>query len=203
MRWVVFDFGQVIGLRTEAVPEIAARVGAPLPEFEAGYWANRAAYDLVGDDLAFWRAVLDPVGIAVDAGLAAELTELDEAGWLRVDPAAIALIVELFDAGVPLAVLSNAPSSFGRALETQPWAKYFRTLLFSADLGVSKPDRAIYETLLDRIDAVAADCFFTDDRQSNVDGAIAAGLRAARWQGAHALRPLLVEFGVLGDRDDQ
>jgi putative hydrolase of the HAD superfamily len=197
MRWVVFDFGQVIGLRTEAVPSLAARLGAPLPEFEAGYWAHRAEYDLVGDDLGFWRATLEPSGIAVDAALAAELTELDEAGWLRVDPGALALIVELFEAGVPLAILSNAPGSFGRAVCAQPWAKYFRTLLFSADLGVTKPDRAIYETLLDRIDAVAADCFFTDDRQANVDGAIAAGLRAQRWQSASALRPHLVEFGVL------
>jgi putative hydrolase of the HAD superfamily len=200
MRWVVFDFGQVIGLRTEAVPSLAARLGASVPEFEAGYWAHRAGYDLTGDDLAYWRAVLGPAGIAVGAELAAELTELDEAGWLRVDPAALALVVELFEAGVPLAILSNAPRSFGRAVEAQPWAKYFRTLLFSADLGVSKPDRAIYETLLDRIDAVAADCFFTDDRQANVDGAVAAGLRAERWQGADALRPHLVEFGVLGDQ---
>ena len=201
MRWVVFDFGQVIGLRTEAVPALAARLGAPVPEFEAAYWAHRAEYDLVGDDLAYWRAVLGPVGIAVDGALATELTELDEAGWLRVDPGALALIVELFEAGVPLAILSNAPGSFGRAVSAQPWAKYFRTLLFSADLGVTKPDRAIYETLLDRIDAGAADCFFTDDRQANVDGAVAAGLRAERWQGADALRPFLVEFGVLTDRD--
>ena len=194
MRWVVFDFGQVIGLCTEAVPELAARVGAPLAGFEAAYWANRAEYDLVGDDLAYWRAV---AGEAVDAALAAELTELDEAGWLTVDPAAIALIVELSERGVPMALLSNAPSSFGRAVRAQPWAKYFRTLLFSADLGETKPDRAIYETLLHRIDADAADCFFTDDRQANVDGAIAAGLRAVRWHSAEALRPHLVEFGAL------
>jgi putative hydrolase of the HAD superfamily len=197
MRWVVFDFGQVIGLRTEAVPALAARVGAPLPEFEAGYWAHRAEYDLIGDDLGFWRAVAGPLGIEVGPALAAELTEADEAGWLRVDPAAVALIAELAGRGVPMAILSNAPSSFGRVVRAQPWAKYFRTLLFSADLGVVKPDRAIYETLLDRIDADAADCFFTDDRQTNVDGAIAAGLRAARWQSAAALRPLLVEFGVI------
>jgi putative hydrolase of the HAD superfamily len=202
MRWVVFDFGQVIGLRTEAVPALAARVGAPLPEFEAGYWAHRAEYDLLGDDLGFWRAVVGPLGITVDAELAAELTELDEAGWLTVDPAALALIVELAGRGVPLAILSNAPRSFGRAVRAQPWAKYFRTLLFSADLGVIKPDRAIYETLLDRIDADAADCFFTDDRQANVDGAITAGLRAARWHDADALRPYLVEFGVLEPATD-
>ena len=197
MRWVVFDFGQVIGLRTEAVPRLAAHAGAPVAEFQTRYWAHRAEYDLTGDDLGFWRAVLGPLGIAADAGLVAELTEQDEAGWLRVDPGALALIVELSERAVPMAILSNAPDSFGRAVEAQPWAKYFRTLLFSADVGVAKPDRAIYETLLDRINADAADCFFTDDRQANVDGAIAAGMRAARWHSAAALRPLLVEFGVL------
>lgn len=197
MRWVVFDFGQVIGLRTETVPALAARVGAPLAGFEANYWANRAEYDLVGDDLAYWRAVAGPLGITVDASLAAELTELDSAGWLTIDPGALALIMELAERDVPMAILSNAPGSFGRAVEAQAWAKYFRTLLFSADLGVTKPDRAIYETLLDRIDAAAEDCFFTDDRQANVDGAIAVGLRAERWQGADALRPFLVDFAVL------
>jgi putative hydrolase of the HAD superfamily len=194
MRWVVFDFGQVLGLRTEKVPELAERVGLPLAEFESRYWANRAEYDLVGDDLGYWRAV---AGDGVDAAFAAELTEADEAGWLAVDPAALALVAELHVRGVPLAILSNAPGSFGRAVQAQPWAKYFRALLFSADLGLTKPDRAIYETLLDRIDADAADCFFTDDRQANVDGAIAAGLRAARWLGADSLRQDLVEFGVL------
>ncbi|HEX3781069.1 MAG TPA: HAD-IA family hydrolase [Pseudonocardiaceae bacterium] len=199
MRWVVFDFGEVIGLRTKALPTLAARIGAPAEEFAEVYWEHRDAYDRDSDDLGYWRRLGAPFGVEVEEALSAELTEIDCAGWLHAVPETVALIAELAQAGVALAVLSNAPSSFGRAVEQQPWAKYFRHLLFSGDLGVAKPDREIWAALLARLDAAAADCLFVDDRQVNVDGALAAGLRAAHWHSAGAVRPRLVEFGVLAE----
>jgi putative hydrolase of the HAD superfamily len=203
MRWVVFDFGEVIGLRTAALPTLAARLGAPPERFEEVYWAHRDDYDRDSDDLGFWRAVGAPFGAEVDEERSAELTEIDTAGWLHAVPETVALIAELAEAGVALAVLSNAPSSFGRAAEQQPWAKYFRRMVFSGDLGIAKPDAEIWAALVDTLDAQAGDCFFTDDRQVNVDGALAAGLLATRWRGAGAIRPHLVEFGVLPDTGEQ
>ncbi len=37
---------------------------------------------------------------------------------------------------------------------------------------------------------------FVDDRQANVDGAVAAGMRAVRFQGAQQLEVALVEMGL-------
>ena len=80
MRWVVFDFGEVIGRRTIAVPTLAQRLGAPVEEFEEGYWASRDDYDRGSSDLHYWRALAAPFGTEVDAALSAELPPDQAAG---------------------------------------------------------------------------------------------------------------------------
>jgi putative hydrolase of the HAD superfamily len=196
-RWVVFDYGEVISQRTGALPDLAAALAADVTPFERAYWAEREAYDRGASDLDYWRAVGDRLGIEVDAPKATELTEIDVAGWLRLEASTVALLDQLGEHGVPLALLSNAPSSFGRHVERQAWSARFEYLLFSGDLGFAKPDAEIWATLLDRLDARAADCVFLDDRQVNVDGAIAAGLAAMRWTGADPARVHLTDLGFL------
>ncbi|MFD1148237.1 HAD family hydrolase [Saccharothrix hoggarensis] len=191
MRWVVFDYGEVISEPTGELPSLAALLGAPVEEFARGYWGARDAYDRGQSDVDYWRAVGAAVGVPVDAALAARLTEVDTRGWLRVDPAVVALIEELAAGGVPLALLSNAPVSFARTAEREPWTRHFRHLVFSGDLGVAKPDPRIFTALAERIGVAPGDCVFFDDRQVNVDGAIAAGLSGVRWQGALHAREVL------------
>ncbi|UJW33963.1 HAD family phosphatase [Saccharothrix sp. AJ9571] len=191
MNWVVFDFGEVIVQRTEALPELATRFGASLGDFEPVYWKYRDDFDAGGSDLEYWCAIGAELGTEVDDTRSAELTALDIEGWSRTDPETLALLAELDEAGVPLALLSNASSSMGRWVEEQEWARHFRHLIFSGDLGVLKPDPAIFAALLDRLGAPGEECLFFDDRQTNVDGAIAAGLHAERWIGSAGARSQL------------
>ncbi|HEY8374174.1 MAG TPA: HAD family phosphatase [Pseudonocardiaceae bacterium] len=201
VRWVVFDYGEVISRRTDALPELAARYGVPVDRFESAYWARRDAYDRGQPDLDYWRGVATELGLpaaeVVDETTAAELTERDVRGWLELDPGTTTLLDELTAAGVPLALLSNAPASFARAVERQPWARYFAHLVFSGDLGVAKPDAKIFTELVHRLDARPEECLFLDDRRPNVDGARAAGLQAELWSGADAARARLTELGLL------
>ncbi|RZQ65261.1 HAD family hydrolase [Amycolatopsis suaedae] len=191
MHWVVFDYGEVIVQRTTALPDLANRLGVPLGGFEQAYWAHRDDYDRGTTDLEYWQAVGDQLGVAVDARFAEELAEIDVEGWGRTDPAVIELLEALDEAGAALALLSNASSSFGRWVEKQPWTRHFRHLLFSGDLGMAKPDRQIFELLVERLGAEPGDCLFFDDRQSNVDGARVAGLRAHRWLGVATAHEVL------------
>jgi len=194
--WIVFDYGEVISTRTAALPTLASMLGVPAERFDDVYWAARDAYDRGQSDLDYWRAVGDVLGTAVSPELAASLTEVDTEGWLQPDPESLALLEELAD--LPLALLSNAPSSFGRAVEEQGWAKNFRHLVFSGDLGVAKPDPAIWEALARQLDTTPGDCVFFDDRQSNIDGAVEAGMGGVLWLGAVPAREQLVRLGVLG-----
>lgn len=188
MSWVVFDYGEVICRRTTALPELAARLGVEQTAFEPAYWSLRDPYDRGSSDLEYWQAVGEALGVAVDQSTADALTEIDVAGWSHTEPATVGLLEKLANNKVSLALLSNASVSFARYAEQQPWTRHFNVLLFSGDFGVAKPDPAIYTALLSRLGVAAADCVFFDDRQSNVDGAKAMGLRAHPWHGVDDAR---------------
>ena len=194
--WIVFDYGEVISTRTAALPTLASMLGTTADRLEEVYWAGRDLYDRGQSDLDYWRGVGEAVGADVPADLAASLTEVDTEGWLQPDAESLALLHELSD--LPLALLSNAPSSFGRAVEQQPWAKNFRHLVFSGDLGVAKPDPAIWEALARQLETTPGECVFFDDRQSNIDGALEAGMGGVLWLGAVPAREELVRLRVLG-----
>ncbi|MBA8929644.1 putative hydrolase of the HAD superfamily [Kutzneria viridogrisea] len=196
MSWLVFDYGEVISRRTQAVPLLAERMGAPVEEFEPAYWPARDQYDRGGSDLDYWNAVGAPLGIQVDQALSDELTKIDIEGWLPTDEGTLRLLADLSAAGAQLALLSNAPVSFARVAEHQPWTEHFQHLVFSGDLAVAKPDAEIWAALVRRLGTTPGECLFLDDRQVNIDGARRAGLRAQLWPGAEAVRPLLAEFGV-------
>jgi putative hydrolase of the HAD superfamily len=197
MRWIVFDFGEVISQRNPALPFMAERLGVSLDAFEAAYW-DRDAYDRGGSDAEYWSLIGSALGLSFDSAVVREMTSMDNAGWLD-DPVAdtVALIEDLSSLGVPLALLSNAPVTFARLAEKVPWAKHFRHLVFSGDLGLAKPDLEIFR----RVESVigSSDVIFFDDRASNVEGARAAGWDARLWTSAAAARlELRTEFGDLG-----
>jgi putative hydrolase of the HAD superfamily len=193
-NWLVFDYGGVISRQTEALPELARRLGVGVAELELAYWAGRDRYDRGCTDLEYWRFVGNEVGVPVDEATCAELTAIDIAGWLHTDADTVALLGELAAAGARLALLSNAPTSLGRVASRQPWTKHFRHLVFSGDLRLAKPDPAIWSALLGELRASPANCLFVDDRQPNVDGARRAGMCAELWSSAARLRPRLHGF---------
>ncbi|GGU69368.1 HAD-IA family hydrolase [Lentzea flava] len=197
MRWIVFDFGEVISRRNPALPAMAERLGVPLPRFEAAYW-DRDAYDRGGSDADYWSLIGSSLGLTFDDATVREMTAMDNAGWLD-EPVAdtVALIDDLDSLGVPLALLSNAPTTFARLAEKVPWAKHFQHLIFSGDLGFAKPDAAIWRHAESVIGS--SDVIFFDDRATNVQGALAAGWDARLWTSAAAARlELRAEFGDLG-----
>jgi len=188
MNWVVFDYGDVLSKRTTALPKLAATLGVPLAGFERVYWQVRVPWDAGCSDFEYWRSVGDALDVPVDEAKAEELTTIDVEGWGHLEPSSKALVEELSEAGVALALLSNAPAVFGRWVRAQDWVRHFRVTMFSGDVGCVKPDAEIFRILLGRLDAAPGDCVFFDDRQSNVDGARAVGIAAHLWNGAEAAK---------------
>ena len=73
----------------------------------------------------------------------------------------------------------------------------FQVALSSCYLGLRKPEPAIYLRALDILGRPAPRILFIDDRPENVAGAVAAGMKAIRFEGAKALQRALENFGVL------
>jgi putative hydrolase of the HAD superfamily len=73
----------------------------------------------------------------------------------------------------------------------------FQVSLSSCYLGLRKPEAAIYQRTLEILGRPAERVLFIDDRAENVAGAVTAGMRAIRFEGAKALRRELKTLGVI------
>ncbi|BAT60016.1 alpha-D-glucose-1-phosphate phosphatase YihX [Variibacter gotjawalensis] len=72
----------------------------------------------------------------------------------------------------------------------------FEAATISAELGLLKPEAAIYRHALDTHGLVGDETVFFDDIQANVDGAIAAGMHAKVFTTANRCEADLRELGV-------
>jgi putative hydrolase of the HAD superfamily len=57
-----------------------------------------------------------------------------------------------------------------------PWAELFDDIVDSHQVGLRKPNPAIYRLALERLDAGAATTAFLDDVEANVSAATAVGM---------------------------
>jgi putative hydrolase of the HAD superfamily len=197
---VVFDIGGVLSAPEGAVPAVAAALGLPVDVVDGAYWSPRDAYDVGGALADYWGAVGDGLGLDL-TDRAEELDALDAGRWARTGAEADALLAEVVPAarerGTRLAVLSNAPASLERVVRASAWSQPFDVLVFSASLGVAKPDPAIYGGVERALDLPGEQLVFFDDRPVNVEAARARGWRAHLWRGAADARRHLVAEGVL------
>ncbi|WP_305784610.1 HAD-IA family hydrolase [Symbioplanes lichenis] len=180
MAHLLMDFGEVISLaqRETDVRSMALAAGVPPAEFTARYWECRRDYDCGLSALGFWTDVLNgPPG----GQLLAHLVERDVSSWLYLNPVTMQLLGRVHAAGVPVSLLSNAPRELARELDRHDALRTFAHKLYSADLGVAKPDPAVYLKALAVLGEAPADVVFVDDRAENVAAAAALGIRAIRF----------------------
>ncbi len=83
------------------------------------------------------------------------------------------------DMGLSLAVVSNWDDRLGRLLTHLGLTRYFDAIVFSAALGVGKPDPRIFRYALELLDVAPGSALHVgDDRRLDVEGAVAAGMHA-------------------------
>ncbi len=93
----------------------------------------------------------------------------------EVEPTA-QLIKELKERGYNLYVLSNMSKEYIEYLREFPVFEYFDEQVVSCEIGLGKPDRRIYEYLLEKYGLDPAETIFIDDRKDNVDAAEELGI---------------------------
>lgn len=213
---VVFDFGGVLSAGHDPVPDLHELLGGDVGTLEQAVWAQRPAYDAGAVTAAeYWGAVAEAVGVEhLEDTEIAELQAADDRYFLRLDPAARALLHDLARNRVRLALLSNASEAFGASVRRADWFEAFGLAIISGEEKVTKPDPEIYQVLLDVLAhetggvSVPSAVIFFDDRQDNVDAARALGIDAHLWprngedpadggeHGADRARRVLAERGI-------
>jgi len=192
----MFDYGGVVSQppSPQELASLAGAAGVSVAALQGVYWEWRRAYDLAELDASgYWRQVGRSLGRGFSEAEISELIRLDSASWLRLQAGTVALIEDLGAAGLPLALLSNAPGELAEAISALPVAAYFGHLLFSCQLKLAKPDPECYNRALARLGASAEEVIFIDDRAENVAAAAALGLRSVHFTSPGEARAAVTE----------
>jgi putative hydrolase of the HAD superfamily len=212
---VIFDYG---GVLTNAVAG----------SIKAWHEADRIDPASFTRTLRGWLGRDAPVGTPVhrletgelsiaefEALLAAELTTVDgrpiEAegilgrlfAGMRPDDAMFDLVTELRRAGLKVGLLSN---SWGNTYPRERIDALFDHIVISGEVGLRKPDPAIFELSLTGLGVDAARAVFIDDAEPNTLGAAAVGMHTIVHTSADETRTRLVtlipDLAVSTRRDD-
>jgi putative hydrolase of the HAD superfamily len=118
------------------------------------------------------------------------------ASWLGgALPGAEELVADVRATGVVTGCLSNTnPVHWQHHL---PFIDDLDRVFLSYEVGLVKPDRELFDHVAISLDVDRSRVLFLDDNQINVDGAEAAGFRAARTRGVVEARQALVDAAVL------
>jgi 2-haloacid dehalogenase len=104
-------------------------------------------------------------------------------------PESVAVLEALWARGVPLFALTNwSAETFPHARARFAWLTRFSDILVSGELGVKKPEPAIFRLMIERIGVEPAAVVFIDDVVDNVESARAFGMRAVHFTSPAALR---------------
>ncbi len=124
------------------------------------------------------RTDLNPDGIAqIYANLCTSLLPL---------PSSMDAMKRAQEASVPMYILSNMQSHAWAHLEkTYDCFQLCSGVLVSCDVGLIKPDPAIYKSLCDSFSLAPESCVFVDDMAENIEAAITFGMQGAQLTDKH------------------
>lgn len=189
MSTLVFDFAGVLfnwqpaQLLRRELPDVAA------DDVSAAHWVAQIFQSYGGDWAEYDRGTVEPQALAAQiaarTGLppAAVRRVIDGvAVELQAMPGSVALLARLRRAAAPMYFLSNMPGPVADELERKnDFIGWFTDGLFSARVGLIKPEPAIFELAARRFCVPPAELVFIDDHGPNVLAARAAGWQAMQF----------------------
>ncbi len=189
IRNYIFDFGNVLG---RYMPEemTAAIVSDP---------ADAAVICPVVFDRLYWDK-LDSGGITDDevrAGICSRLPQKYHESACRIYdrwhtlmppvPKMRELVADIKAKGGRIYLLSNISIGFAEQYHEVEWIRdlfsLFDGLVFSGPIGMAKPNRDIFEYILNRYDLRAEESVFIDDAPINIAACEAVGIRGILFDG--------------------
>ena len=112
-------------------------------------------------------------------------------------PETLKIMRRLRGEGIPIYALSNwAAETFAATRDRFPFLDEFDGILLSGQVGVGKPDPAIFRLFLVRFGLTAESTVFIDDNPANVAAARSLGLQALLFESAAQIRLELQALGL-------
>jgi epoxide hydrolase-like predicted phosphatase len=199
IKAIALDYGGVltvdpfIGLRAFE-EQIGCESGALCSEFRGGaLWSRAEVGELAMAD--FWDQWLTRV--RDELGFSFELTEVFAA--IRrggdLDPAMVDLVDRL-GRTYRLAIMTNNVRESRAMWHEKVRVERFDVVVDSSEVGLRKPDPAIYDVLLERLGLPGSEVAYVDDFEENLEPAAALGMQVVHHRSAEQCEAELVAFGV-------
>ncbi len=126
---------------------------------------------------ALTKAKMDDAGIVATVPAEKPPTTGGPAFTFQLNDDMVAFIHDLKTAGFPIGILTNNVKEFREWWwPLMDFASIFDTIVDSHEVGMRKPNPAIYHLTMDRIGATPARTVFLDDLHANVAAANAVGM---------------------------
>lgn len=108
------------------------------------------------------------------------------------------ILATLKQKGYPLYGLTNwSAETFHRIRPEHDFLNWFEAIVVSGEVGLAKPDPAIYHVLLEQVKAPSERCLFIDDSLANVATARRLGFKTIHYQAPGQLHGELASRGLL------
>lgn len=180
---------------------------APLDAGSKDGWRDRISAIALGQDLlwpllvglitrAQWRARAKAAAYRQYGPLGLEAFDSWEAHAPVLDSEVVAT-VRLIRPSVTVGLLTNTAMDLRTRLMEYGLLSLFSPILWSQELGVAKPDPAIFHAAIARLSVSPERVFFVDDSTENVFEARRIGMRAEVFRDADMLRLQCAELGLL------
>ncbi len=166
---------------------------AKIPPLEKTWWSKVVTKTFLAADPAVRFTDFD----AFFEQLYAEMSRPE--AWREV-PGVRNLLLKLRSLRWATAIVSNFDRRLLGLLQGLELAELFDAVVLCSDVGVAKPDPAIFERALERLDVPASRAVVVgDDERLDIEGARAAGLRAIDVRSLAKLDDLLDQLAALPD----
>lgn len=199
LQAVIFDYGEVLSgpPNPQAHQNLLKIAGVEEELFEKAYWAHRLDYDAdILNGQTYWQAVARDTEAHFTPQQIEQLMEQDAAMWMDLNQAMVAWIPKIKQAGLKLGILSNMGYGvLGFILPRFHWLDQFDHLTWSCELGVVKPDPAIYLHTLKTLQVLPQQALFIDNLEKNIVAAESVGLQALLFTHVDQLQKDLNERG--------
>jgi putative hydrolase of the HAD superfamily len=200
---IILDYGLVLvsSPTAEEFGRMAEMFNLSVELFYELWESSRGPYDR-GDFSAeeYWLKLAAQTNTTLDTKQIEILREIEVEIWAHPIPGMLDWLGRLYAAGIKTGLLSNMPWDLANyVLANFQWLEKFSFKTLSAEVGMIKPDPAIYEHTLRGLGVPAAESLFIDDREPNIQAARALGMRAIQFRSIEQLKRELeaMDFAVL------
>ena len=164
-----------LGLPPDGYEPLITAVVATMGDSGQGYASMRTVEDEAEYLDRFHEVLLKHLGRDADPSTVERLTKYRMVGDMALLPGVVETLQYLQNHKVRVGLLSNAPPSRRTDLRRLAIDQFFDPIIISSEVGMVKPDPAVYELAEERAGVRPEDTVFVDDKEEYLDGARAAG----------------------------